>query len=87
MSVCPRPAAGLLVASLAAVSLPARADDRSLLNSCQALVDRAAQSSRNTGAANAGQDDAQLLHCRLVIREWTLRDSRMSVDERGRPLR
>ncbi len=75
----------IIVALLAAISLPARADDRSLLNACQAMVDRAAQSAPNAGAAK--QDDAELAHCRLVIREWTLRDSRMSVDERGRPLR
>ena len=71
---------------LAVMSLPARADDRSLLNSCQALVDRAAQSGQNA-AAVAKPGDEELQRCRLIIREWTLRDSRMTVDEQGRRLR
>jgi hypothetical protein len=74
-----------IVALLAASALPARADDRSKLDACQAMVDRAAHAPPNADAAK--RDDAELAHCRLVIREWTLRDSRMSVDERGRPLR
>jgi len=28
---------------------------------------------------------SELQRCRQIIREWTLRDSRMSVDENGRP--
>jgi hypothetical protein len=32
-------------------------------------------------------EDAELQKCRQIIKEWTLRDSRMSVDENGRPLR
>jgi hypothetical protein len=31
--------------------------------------------------------DPELTRCRQIIKEWTLRDSRMSVDEHGRPLR
>ena len=73
------------VALLAAILVPARADERAKLNACQALVDRAAQS-QNAGAATR-PDDSELLRCRQIIREWTLRDSRMSVDEQGRPLR
>jgi hypothetical protein len=75
----------VVVAMLAAILVPARADERAKLNACQALVDRAAQS-QNAGAAT-GPDDSELLRCRQIIREWTLRDSRMSVDEQGRPLR
>jgi len=52
------------------------ADDRTLLNHCKALVAQA-----------SAADDAEIQHCRQVIKEWTLRDSRMSVDEDGRPLR
>jgi hypothetical protein len=78
-------AARIMVALLAAISLPARADDRTLLNACQAMVYRAAQSAPNAGTAK--NDDTELQRCLLVIREWTLRDSRMTVDERGRPLR
>lgn len=85
MFVSPTLVVRTIVALLAAISLPAHADDRTLLNACQAIVDRAAQSAPN--AATANNDDKELQRCRLVIREWTLRDSRMSVDERGRPLR
>ena len=31
--------------------------------------------------------DADIARCRQVVRDWTLRDSRMLVDEQGRPLR
>jgi hypothetical protein len=72
----------ILVALLAATA-PARADDRTQLNHCKALVDRMASSQ----PAGAKPDDAELQRCRQIIREWTLRDSRMSVDENGRPLR
>jgi hypothetical protein len=41
---------------------------------------------QNAGTATR-PDDPELLRCRQIIREWTLRDSRMSVDEHGRPLR
>lgn len=79
-------AALIIAASPAALALPARADDRSLLTSCQALVDRAAQSGQNAAAVDK-PGDTELQRCRLIIREWTLRDSRMTVDEQGRPLR
>jgi hypothetical protein len=87
MFVSRRLAARIMVASLAAISLPARADDRTQLNTCQALVDRAAPSTQDAGAAGTRQDDAELRRCRQIIREWTLRDSRMTVDEHGRPQR
>jgi hypothetical protein len=85
MFVAAKLAARILAASLAALSLPASADDRTLLNACQALVDRAAQSAQAT--AGVKTDDAELQRCRQIIREWTLRDARMSVDEHGQPLR
>ena len=31
--------------------------------------------------------DADVTRCRQVVRDWTLRESRMLVDEQGRPLR
>jgi hypothetical protein len=74
-------------ASLAAISLPARADDRALLKACQALIDRATQSAQGAAAAGVRTDDAELQRCRQIVREWALRDARMSVDEHGRPLR
>lgn len=63
-----------LVAVLAAFALPARAEDRSVLLNCKAMVERA---SKDANAAS----DAELTRCRQVIREWALRDARMIVDE------
>jgi hypothetical protein len=85
MSLSVRPITGSIVALLAAAASPARADPRDVLTTCQALVDRAAQSAP-AGATGSGAD-AELQRCRQVIRDWTLRESRMSVDENGRPLR
>ena len=76
-------AAGLAVALLATISSPASADPRDVLTVCQALIDRAAQAA----GAQADRSDPELQRCRQVIRDWTLRESRMSVDENGRPLR
>jgi hypothetical protein len=87
MFVSVKLAARIIAASLAAISLPARADDRSLLNACQVLIDRAAQSAQDAAAAGVKTNDAELQRCRQIVREWTLRDARMSVDEHGRPLR
>ncbi|OAF15786.1 MULTISPECIES: hypothetical protein [Bradyrhizobium] len=70
----------LVVAAIAAISLPARAEDRSVLLNCKAMVERA---SKDAGTAS----EAELTRCRQVIREWALRDARMTVDEQGRPLR
>jgi hypothetical protein len=72
-----RLAAGALM--LAALALPARAEDRSVLANCKAMVERA----KDTNGVN----EAELARCRQVIREWALRDARMTVDEQGRPLR
>jgi hypothetical protein len=82
MMMVPSPRAVPIMVALLAVT-SARADERAQLNACKALVDRAAQSQ----PANAKPDDAELGRCRQIIREWTLRDARMSVDEDGRPLR
>jgi hypothetical protein len=84
---CAMPMAHIMAAVLAATTLPARADERSLLNACQALVDRAAASAPHAAAAGPTPGDQELEHCRQIVREWTLRDSRMTVDEHGRPLR
>ena len=80
-----RLAAAIMVASLSLMSLPARADGRAELDSCKAMIDRAAQPAQDTGAAKP--DDAALARCRQIVRDWTLRESRMTVDEQGRPLR
>ncbi|WP_456634539.1 hypothetical protein [Bradyrhizobium sp. USDA 10063] len=68
-----------MVVALLGASLPAQAGERDQLNACQALVGRSAQSQK--------PDTPEIARCRQIIKEWTLRDSRMSVDEQGRPLR
>jgi len=74
----------LRVASAAAFTLltvgAALAGERDQLNSCRAMVAQSQQ-------AGTAQDDPALQKCRQVIKEWTLRDSRRSVDEDGRPLK
>ena len=57
--------------------------ERDQLNACKATVGRAGP----PPAAGAGPESAELQKCRQIIKEWTLRDSRRSVDEEGRPLR
>jgi len=79
-------AAVVVAVALTALALPARAEDRSQLVSCQALIERAAQAAKDNGASSR-QDAPELVRCRQIVREWMLRDARMSVDERGQPLR
>ncbi len=81
MPLIPLFAGPIIAALIASVALPAEAGERDQLNACKTKVERAAQT-------QAGPtEDAELTHCRQIIREWTLRDSRMSVDESGQPLR
>jgi hypothetical protein len=75
-------ATSAILLAIAAVAAPS---ERDRLNACQALVDRATRL-QPAGTANTA-DEAGLQECRQIIKEWTLRDSRMSVDEHGRPLR
>jgi hypothetical protein len=70
----------LIITALLAIAQPARAEDRSVLLNCKAMVERA---SKDANAAS----EAELTRCRQVIREWALRDARTTVDEEGRPLR
>ena len=60
----------------------ARPGERNQLNACKAMVTHADQPQ-----AAGTPDDAQLQRCRQIIKEWILRDSRMSVDENGQPLK
>jgi hypothetical protein len=83
VSGLPTLAAAILVAAMSLISQPAHADGRAELITCQAMIDRAAQAN----AAGTQQDDAALQRCRQIVRDWTLRESRMTVDEQGRPLR
>jgi hypothetical protein len=86
MRVIPTFAAGITVSLLGTMLSPASAAPRDVLTACQALVERAAQAAQVTGA-QGDRSDPELQRCRQVIRDWTLRESRMSVDEHGRPLR
>ncbi len=75
----------IIIAALLAMLFPAWPEGRAELDACRIMIDRAAQAAPN--AASARQDDAALARCRQIVRDWTLRESRMSVDEQGRPLR
>ncbi|MBV8925868.1 MAG: hypothetical protein JOZ74_10925 [Bradyrhizobium sp.] len=68
------PAVALLASAAHAVP-----GERDRLNACKAMVERAAPSP-------AARQTAELQKCRQIIKEWTLRDSRMSVDENGKPV-
>ena len=68
-------AAALLVSAAHAVP-----GERDRLNACKTMVGHAP-------ASGAAPETAELQKCRQIIKEWTLRDSRRSVDEEGRPLR
>ena len=75
-------------AALAAIAshvlmTPARADDRHVLHHCEDVMARAAKDPNSTQAA----PETEIERCRIVVREWALRDSRMTVDENGRRLR
>jgi hypothetical protein len=81
--LCAVPVAVTVIASTAHAS----PGERDKLNACQAMVERAMQGRSASTLPEAAPDDAELVRCRQIIREWTLRDSRMTVDEQGRPLR
>jgi hypothetical protein len=81
----PTSAGAILAGALLLIS-PAHADGRAEFVTCQARVDQAAKAAQ-TNTAGTQQDEAALARCRQIIRDWTLRESRMSVDEQGRPLR
>jgi len=67
----------LLALMTAAFAAPGERDQ---LNACKAMVAQSQQ-------AGTAQDDPALVRCRQIIKEWTLRDSRRSVDENGQPLK
>jgi hypothetical protein len=88
MAAEPKLAFPLMVALLAATALPARAEGRAEFVSCQAMINRAKPPvEADTGTIGPQSDEAALRRCRQIIIDWTLRESRMSVDEQGRPLR
>ena len=77
------PLALLMTAALAvprtALAIPG---ERDRLNACKELVGRA-----GPPPARAAPENTELQKCRQIIREWTLRDSRMSIDENGQPVK
>jgi len=73
----------LMAAALLASAAHAIPGERVRLNACKLMVERAEASP----AASPAPDSAELQKCRQMIKEWTLRDSRMSVDENGKPIK
>jgi hypothetical protein len=77
----------LLVALTAAALLASAAHavpgERDRLNACKAMLEHAGPAP----AAGAAPEAADVQKCRQMIKEWTLRDSRMSVDENGKPMK
>jgi hypothetical protein len=73
--------ASVFAALLTALASTAQAEPRDVLRNCQALLERADKS----GADKPSETD--IARCRQVVRDWTLRDSRTSVDQDGKPLR
>jgi len=68
------------VGALALSLVAAQAGERDQLDACRAKVAQSQQ-------AGTAQDDPALAKCRQIIKEWTLRDSRRSVDENGQSLK
>lgn len=73
----------LMAAALLANAAHAAPGERDRLNACKAMVAHA----EAAPATPAAPESAELKKCRQIIKEWTLRDSRMSVDENGKPVR
>ena len=71
----------LMAAALLNSAAHAVPGERDRLNACKAMVEHAAPATGGT------PETAELQKCRQMIKEWTLRDSRMSVDENGKPMR
>lgn len=86
MVSCPGLAAPIILTLLVATTLSARADGREELIACQQTIERAAQAPA-PGMTTARPEDRELQRCRQIVRDWSLRESRMSVDENGKPLR
>ena len=82
-----RRAGSLALLMTAALAVPQAAlaipGERDRLNACKELVGRAGP----PPPAKAAPESAELQKCRQIISEWTLRDSRMSIDENGQPVK
>ncbi|HVV39751.1 MAG TPA: hypothetical protein VHC94_01655 [Nitrobacter sp.] len=80
----------LLLAAMAAmawrvVAAPMRAPDRHVLHHCEDVLTHAVKTTQS--ARTHRTDAAEVERCRIVVREFALRDSRMSVDENGKMMR
>ena len=79
----------LLLAAIAAMGSRAVAapvpPDRHVLHHCEDVLKHAAKTPRSTKTRHA--DAAEVERCRIVVREFALRDSRMPVDEHGKMMR
>ena len=73
----------LMAAALLAGATHAVPGERDRLNACKSIVEHTGPAP----AAGAPPETADLQKCRQIIKEWTLRDSRMSVDENGKPMK
>ena len=73
----------LVAAALLASAAHAVPGERDRLNACKAMVEHAGPAA----AAGSAPETAELQKCRQIIKEWTLRDSRRSVDENGQPMK
>jgi hypothetical protein len=77
-ALCALMAAALLTSAAHAVP-----GERDRLNACKTIVEHAGPAP----AAGVAPEAVELQKCRQMIKEWTLRDSRMSVDENGKPMK
>lgn len=78
----------LLLAAIAAMGSRAVAapvpPDRHVLHHCEDVLKHAAKAARSKGRH---ADSAEVARCRIVVREFALRDSRMPVDQNGKMMR
>ena len=62
-----------------------RAADRHVLHHCENVLAHAAKAARAAKKQRGGA--AEVDRCRMVIREFVSRDSRMTVDQNGKMMR
>ena len=80
----------LLLAAMAAmashaVAATSHAPDRHKLHHCENVLKHAAKIARSTNVPRT--EAAEVERCRMVIREFVSRDSRMTVDGNGKQVR
>ncbi|MBS0529318.1 MAG: hypothetical protein JSS22_08015 [Proteobacteria bacterium] len=68
-----------------AVATPVHPPDRHVLHHCEEVLTHAAKTERSATTSRTGTSDVE--RCRIVVREFALRDSRMPVDENGKMMR